>query len=98
MGYLDEGASYSMALFDNNAENCQGNRLNTIGSFTANERRRGSLEVGDSGIDLQSADSVIDAYIGLIGSSGETLDCCRIKEYQRYWGDGGPESDHGGDL
>ena len=41
IGFLDEGASYSLALFDNNADACTGTKISTIGSFTASDRRRG---------------------------------------------------------
>ena len=54
--------------------------------------------MADSGIDLCSADSAIDAYLGLVDSSGQQIECCRIKEYQRYWGEGGPQGSYGGDL
>ena len=104
IGYLDydferdEGRTYLMDLYDLDGEPCEGTKLNTIGRTTSSKKRRGKVESADMGANLNTTDSLIGGYIKLTNQWGGMDACCRIKEYQRYWGEGGPASDNGGEL
>ena len=90
MGHLTAGTDYTLALLDDDADDCRGSLIKQIGSFTANEKRRGKLTIDDIEQDIDQAnqdrdESIVGAWMQLSDPNGAEVGCCEIIEYQDYW-------------
>ena len=69
-GYLNAGTTYTLELRDDNGLSCEGTLLETLGSFTANDRNRGKLLAESTAFDVGGTNSIIGASIKMSGPSG----------------------------
>ena len=76
-------------MVDDDAEDCAGTKVSDIGTFTTNDRSRGTIEVNEADFDIAGTEGYIGAYLQLNNSSGDEVACCEILEKQSFWREGG---------